>query len=378
VHIAITVLDVLIIGLSLTFARMLRPWFFYVASSIFAVVAVLRLHYGLNYQWAFLGKYGVNVAIPLIMAWAGNYLAAKSSNTDTEKRLLWHALFIALTILALVGNFWVLDNEDHEHKIELSNLRNDIKFDTKVNMQTALVEYNKANPQHQIPAEVIAKLMSFSERQNIAAPDKSHGNILPLADRTEDMCHQILDWTATVGRNAQNFDATVENQWGQRFVGSVKGLYLELAERGLNPDLQTLVINGNPFLATLIGEQLCSMAAQLRQQAPHSNQEARSQLINQAILDRLKRFDTEGRELYDRCSTKSPASSLPQDITDWVNRVAIYVRSSGLNEHFKKEFDTPPQGHFHFTNVAPICAESMDAITTERMRIMDVERSLGK
>jgi hypothetical protein len=154
VHIAIRVMDVLIIGLALVWARMLRLWFFYIAVVGFGVLVLMRLHYGLNYPWAFVGKYAVNIVIPLVMAWAGNHLAAKSSETETEKRL-WQALFISLTILALGGSFWVLDSEEQAHQTEMKELRAGIKGD----FFTSLLQYNSNNPQHQLTSDQVSQIV---------------------------------------------------------------------------------------------------------------------------------------------------------------------------------------------------------------------------
>jgi hypothetical protein len=110
-HIAIVVLDILMIATALVLARMLRVWFFYIGFVCFGVLALVRVHYGLNYSWPFVGKYVVSSAIPLVMAWAGNHLAAESSESPTVKKL-WRALFITLTILALGGSFWVLPGRE--------------------------------------------------------------------------------------------------------------------------------------------------------------------------------------------------------------------------------------------------------------------------
>jgi hypothetical protein len=167
-HIATVMLDVLIVVVALVLARILRLWFFYVALICAAALGLVRLHYGLNYQWTFVGKYAVNVVIPVVMAWAGNYLAAKSSTTETEARL-WQALFMALTLLALGGSFWVLSNEERDHTTEMKGLRGDIKDD----MTKALVDYNNAHPSNPVTSEQFSELTrSLNQKQNptIAAP----------------------------------------------------------------------------------------------------------------------------------------------------------------------------------------------------------------
>jgi hypothetical protein len=160
---AIRVFDILTIAVALLLARSLRLRFFYAAFGLFVVLSVLRLHYGLQYSWAFLGRYGVNVAIPLVMAWAGNHLAAKSSDSPTEKRL-WRALFVTLTVLALGGSFWALSQEDKNHKLELLALRGDIKADfTKV-----ILQYNEAHPQHPITSEQYAEILNAFNTMHVA------------------------------------------------------------------------------------------------------------------------------------------------------------------------------------------------------------------
>lgn len=215
VHIVIRTLDILIIVVAITLARMLRIRFFYIASVLFVVLSVLRLHYGLNYQWTFLGKYGVNVAIPLVMAWAGNHLAAKSSKTDSEKRL-WQALFITLTVLALGGSFWVLSNEDNEHKKELSGLRTDITGD----VITAIIKYNETHPKNPVTSDQLVGFMRvFNGRpasQYPATPSakeiaKELGHLTPMCtdkvrdgpDPYKDVCSKVVaDVAMNIGTKA--------------------------------------------------------------------------------------------------------------------------------------------------------------------------------
>ncbi len=100
------------------------------------------------------------------MAWAGNYLAARSSETASEKRL-WQGLFITLTLLWLGESFWVLSTEDEQHRQEMADLKNEMKGD----VTTAIIDYNNAHPQHQITSEQLAAFTkSLNERKNAAVP----------------------------------------------------------------------------------------------------------------------------------------------------------------------------------------------------------------
>lgn len=164
-HVAIIVLDSLIIVAALALARMLRLWFFYVALLCFGVTVLTGLHYGLNYPWTFVGKYAINVAI-LVMAWAGNHLAAKSSDTDTEKRL-WRALFIAITVIALGGSFWVLSDEDAEHKKELGEQRENIVGD----VMRGFMRYNETHPQYALPTERSSRTATRATNDKQAVDD---------------------------------------------------------------------------------------------------------------------------------------------------------------------------------------------------------------
>jgi hypothetical protein len=139
----------------------------------------MRFHYGLSYSWTFLAKYGANVAIPIVMAWAGNYLAARSSETAAEKRL-WQGLFIALTLLWLGGSFWVLSTEDEQHRREMADLKHEVKGD----VTAAIIDYNNDHPQHQITSEQFAAFTkSLNDRKNAVAPLSSP--VIPASMREQ-------------------------------------------------------------------------------------------------------------------------------------------------------------------------------------------------
>ncbi len=204
-HLAIHIADVVIIVLALVLAGMLGRSFFYAAIIVLAIMSVARLHYGLNYSWAFVGKYAVNVVVPLVMAWAGNHLAAKSSETKTEKRL-WQALFVSLTVLALVGSFWVLTNEEEEHQKEITKLRSGIKGD----MAAELIEYNNAHPLHQVTSEQFAGLMNIvsglsakSSTPVVATPSKAN----PFANFTNE---ELRDAARSTVKQLRDYDP---NEW---------------------------------------------------------------------------------------------------------------------------------------------------------------------
>lgn len=152
-HLAILIIDILIIVEALGLAWMLRFRFFCVASVVFVVLVVFRLHYALNYQWGFFGKYAVTIAIPLIMAWVGNHFAAQTSENEAVKRL-WQFVFSLLSVIALGGSFWVLNNDEKEHDKEMSDLRSGIRNDLTI----ALVTYNNEHPQHQVTSEQFVEL----------------------------------------------------------------------------------------------------------------------------------------------------------------------------------------------------------------------------
>jgi hypothetical protein len=78
------------------------------------LVGVAYVHYGRSYSWFFVGRYTVSVGIPLIMAWAGVYLAAKGE--AGAERTRWQVLFFMLTAFALVGSWWIQSQQDEDHK----------------------------------------------------------------------------------------------------------------------------------------------------------------------------------------------------------------------------------------------------------------------
>ena len=128
---------------------MLRPgrWLFSVGIIAFIVLGVWGLHYRFGYSWRFVGSFAANVAVPLIMAWAGGYLAAEVK-PGTERKL-WQAVFALLAVLGLVGSFWVESHLDQEHQKEMGDLREGIKNDVGV----AISEYNQGHPQQPITPE---------------------------------------------------------------------------------------------------------------------------------------------------------------------------------------------------------------------------------
>jgi hypothetical protein len=375
VHLAIRTLDAVTVLLALGLAEMLGRRFFYVGLLLSVSLSILRLHYGLQYSWTFVGKIAADFAVPLVMGWAGVHLAA-DVKAEREKKL-WQAVFAMLAIFGLVVSFLVEVQLDEDHKREVNNLRINIKDD----VTTAILRYNETNPQHPVTSEQFAELArSLSGKQNTVAAITPQAIILPLASRAEELCFEILEWAAEMDKlnNDRNSRDLVDKEWDQKFAGPLQGLYIEFAQRGITPSIATISIGGGAWLAIQIGRQLCGMAAQARQQAPHSNLEAHSQLINQAIIDRMKRFEVEGSVLDKRCSIGSQPSTSREEIIDWVNQVAAYVRSSTVNEHLKKEFDVAPIPRDRYANKAPSCADSLSMIFDELERIRSLEIILGK
>lgn len=212
-HVAIRVLDivvlVLVTGVVCNVAVMRGRRFLWAAAIFCAIAAVMRFHYGFTYSWAFLAKYLVTIAIPLIMAWAGNHLAAESTKTESEKQV-WRGLFIALTILALGGSFWVLSNEEEQHQTELANLRGGIKSD----MTTALVDYNNTHPQHQVTSEQFRELTKGLTALNVSMPSASRSDEDELTNisnaRLEEMA---TDTAAQIKDFDERWYKARENQW---------------------------------------------------------------------------------------------------------------------------------------------------------------------
>jgi hypothetical protein len=176
VRIAIWTMDGLIAAvviaiLCLVFAESRR--LFLAVMMVLVVVGIIVMRYQFRYEWLFLGRYLVSIGIPVVMAWAGNYLAAKGE-TESE-RIWWRVLFGMLTAFALIGSFWLQSQQEKEHAAEVSNLRSGIKSD----MTTALLDYNKEHPQHPVTNEQASEIIkSVFGKQNTGVDAKSQ--LVPL------------------------------------------------------------------------------------------------------------------------------------------------------------------------------------------------------
>jgi hypothetical protein len=158
------------------------------------LVGVTFVHYGIGYSWFFLGRYTVSVGIPLVMAWAGAYLAAKGE-TESE-RIRWQLLFFMLTAFALVGSWWLQSQQDEDHKHELSDFRIGVKSD----LAADLTEYNEAHPNHQVTAEQFAELTKSVIARSNSTPRAIIASIEPqlpkpaLIDASRRVAADMRSW----------------------------------------------------------------------------------------------------------------------------------------------------------------------------------------
>lgn len=148
---AIQALDILTVAMALALAATVRRSFFYLSLFLCIVLGILRLHYGLQYSWTFVGKITADFAIPLMMGWAGVHLAAEIK-ADRERKL-WQAVFGLLAVFGLITSFLVERQLDVDHKTEIGDLRGGIKDD----VTTAIFRYNESHPQHPVTSEQFAE-----------------------------------------------------------------------------------------------------------------------------------------------------------------------------------------------------------------------------
>jgi hypothetical protein len=99
------------------------------------------------------------------MAWAGNHLAARGETQ--EERFAWRAFFTIFTLVALVGGFIVLNQQEKEHRAEIDSLKSGLRSGVREEMATALIDYNNAHPQHQITAEQFTELTKFVNKVDL-------------------------------------------------------------------------------------------------------------------------------------------------------------------------------------------------------------------
>ncbi len=146
---------------------MLGRRFVYVAVFLCIALAILRLHYGLQYSWTFVGKISADFAVPLAMGWAGVHLAAEVK-ADRERKL-WQAVFALLAVFGLVVSFLVERQLDHDHNKEIGDLRGGIKDD----VIAAFLRYNEGHPQHPVTSEQFVALTKSLNGLRDQGPVKS-------------------------------------------------------------------------------------------------------------------------------------------------------------------------------------------------------------
>lgn len=145
---------------------MAKKWWILLCVGGVAIVAV-ELHRRLLVSWIVLGKVGVYALVPLIMAGFGNYLAAETTKSNSEKRL-WRFLFFTVAVVGVAGSLLLEIQLEHDHNNELAHLQIGIKGD----MTEALVNYNKQNPNSQITLEQFAALIKpLSPSSGSTAPN---------------------------------------------------------------------------------------------------------------------------------------------------------------------------------------------------------------
>lgn len=181
--IGIHVLDGLVVIAALWTARILGRRFFHVGLflfiALFTVLGTVRLHYGLEFSWTFVGKIAVDFGVPLAMGWAGVHLAAEVKQ-ETERKL-WQAVFAILAIFGLGLGFVIESRIDDEHKHELNDLRGGIRED----MTNAFVDYNKQHPEHPVTSDQFIRIIeSVNEKHNVG--DSAPAKIRMLSEFSND------------------------------------------------------------------------------------------------------------------------------------------------------------------------------------------------
>jgi hypothetical protein len=161
VHIVMFILDSLSIVIAFVLCSLLN-WKRRIPCYLGAALSIgVALRYHRGYSWVFLAQWVISAGIPIVMAWAGNHLAAKGETT--EERIFWRVLFYCLTIVALVGSFLVMNQERVDKQID----KDEARRQNKEECRDAITEYNKNNPQHALTPAQIEGLMKSDEKSRV-------------------------------------------------------------------------------------------------------------------------------------------------------------------------------------------------------------------
>jgi hypothetical protein len=174
---------------------------------------------------------------------------------------------------------------------------------------------------------------------------ESQAPISLLRDRPMPMS-QEAQWLESENRN--KFKQLVDAEWDQKFVQRLTAIREEFIARGIRPSIATIEINGGPYLARAIGENLCEMSAALQRQAPRNDIEVTNRRVKREIRNRLIEYEKQGAVLEKQFHTQSPISSI-ENINAWIEELDNYAES--LPEHYKQTYkdyaNAPNPGYSH-------------------------------
>lgn len=375
-----------------------RVLFVYTSLAICSATAMLQLHYGRGYPWAFLREYCVTVGIPVVMAWAGNHLAAEASRTSAEK-LLWRFLFACLTALALGGSFWVLKDKDIEHQKEIGKLRGDIKDD----MFATILAYNQTHPQHPVTAEQFAELTR--SLNTVTASSRTVPTSHEITN--EEVCRQATVMAGDIRLFQSKYDLaeredlflrrrTIEEQvqadreheseFTNTYLAKAKYLRDLFVDR-LPPKTSDMLRSANgqadgslsisnlsgAFSESFIASYLDELAAAL---CPPTALQQKAQLKEyRVMLTKMHAFESQGKKLREQCV--SPASTAPPtsiEVDKWVGAATTYVRNSSIDLYIKNDFAN--LGSIANARYAGACPDIMGKIIGENAKIYGLEMFL--